>query len=231
METDFLNWAEYWKLNEYGRAAPWMNENMEADPCTKKLNLGCGSLVFERENGWVNMDHNAGPGIIEHDIYDVPWPFNTDTFDYIFMSNILEHICPLNWFDVMGELFRVSNPGAVWEIHGPDPANVVNTLQTPSHTGLVGPWSFHGYVHRERKGDLNLARMSENYRLTPIDGAYTSSRPTKWTRYHGAYIGRVNDHHFRKYLGRYLGEIVAKALGRPWTLRMVFRVTKIGIIR
>jgi predicted SAM-dependent methyltransferase len=222
----FVDWDEFWLENRHGRASPWLSDENEKDPDYKKLNLGCGSLVFKKENGWTNLDYNPGPGILQHDIYERPWPFDDDSFDFIYMSNILEHICHLHWFSIMAELFRISKDGAHWEITGPDPDNWVQTLQAPSHTGLVGPWTFFEYIVRHGKGDLNINRQADQYRLEAVDCEYSESRPTKWTRFYGAYFGGVNDYHFRKYLGRRIGEAVSMILGRPWNLRLVYRVLK-----
>lgn len=225
-DVKFLDWQEYWEINKYGRAEPFLPEGMEKDIMTKKLNLGCGSLVFDPENGWTNLDRNEGPGIVQHDIYDIPWPFPDNTFEYIFMSNILEHICHVHWFPLMNELFRVSKKGAIWEIQGPDPDNYVQTLQAPSHTGLVGPWTFFEYVMPKGHGDLNQSRSARKFQLVPLDCQYSKERPLKWKRFYAFYLGHINDYHFRKYLGRGLGEILSRILGNPWNLRLVYRVIK-----
>lgn len=225
-EIQFLDWDEYWHENRYGRAYPWLTSEVERDPEVRKLNLGCGSIVFKEENGWTNVDYNPGPGILQHDLYERPWPLGDNSFDYIFMSNILEHICHLHWFSIMAELFRVSKDGTIWEIQGPDPDNYVQTLQAPSHTGLVGPWSFFEYIVRHGKGDLNIGRQADQWRLEPVDCEYSDSRPTKWTTFYAAWIGNVNDYHFRKYLGRRIGEAVSMIIGRPWNLRLVYKVVK-----
>lgn len=223
--TVFVDWDEWWnRVNPYGRAQPWLPLEMERSPEFRKLNLGCGSLVYDPEHGWSNMDIQPGPGIVQHDIYDIPWPFEDGEFMYVHASNILEHVCQGRWFAVLAEMFRVTADGGYWEILGPDPSNVIATLQAPSHTSLVGPWTFQGWVNRCEFGALDIARDSEAHELVPVDCVYASNRPLRWTRWYGWHLGPLSDWHLRRYLGRRLGDFAARVLGHPWTLRLVFQV-------
>lgn len=223
----FLDWGEWWfEYNKYGRAVPYLDSKRANDPGFRKLNLGCGSLAYNPENGWVNLDLNSGPGITVHNIYDMPWPFADGEFDYIHMSNILEHICQSRFWEFFDELNRVSKDGTIWEIHGPDPRNIVVTLQAPSHTTLVGPWTFQGFVNRVETGALDIGKKTEKFRLEPLDLVYHKNRPVKWHSWHGFYFWKLSDWHFRRYLGRRLADPILKIIGKPWTLRMTFRVRK-----
>lgn len=226
-ETKFLDWAEFWDdVNAYGRAYPWLSRNLAECPDYPKLNLGCGSLVYNPDHGWSNMDIQPGPGIIQHNMYDFPWPFPDDTFEYVHMANILEHVCQNRWFDVMNELFRITRPDGHWEILGPDPANTEITLQAPSHSSLVGPWTFNGWINRVDQGALDIAYSTERNRLIPVDMEYSKDRPIRWTRWYGFHLGNLSDWHLRRYFGRRIGDVLARILGRPWTLRLVYRVVK-----
>jgi len=224
----YVGWDETWKIRKWGRALPWLEPFDAHLDLYSKLNLGCGTLVFEPKHGWVNMDREGGPGVIEHDMYDIPWPFEDRQFEYVFMSNILEHVCPLKWFDVIEELFRITRDGGHWEIHGPDPDSVDITLQAPTHTGLVGPWSFLGFIITHDVGAADTVRVTSRHRLEPVDCVYDRNRPRKWRRFYGAHVGPITDYHMRKYLGPRLGEFAARVLGRPWTLRLVYRVRHVA---
>lgn len=74
-----------------------------------KLNLGCGDDLRE---GYTNLDlYNTNADII-WDLTKFPYPFDDDTFDYIFSKHVLEHL----WVDnvrVFDELMRISKPGGV----------------------------------------------------------------------------------------------------------------------
>ncbi|MGJ0516399.1 MAG: class I SAM-dependent methyltransferase [Methylomicrobium sp.] len=73
-----------------------------------KLNLGCGQ--FPKED-YVNVDNDpSARADIFHDLSSIPYPFESESFDQIEMSHILEHLP--NTIDVMKELNRILKPGA-----------------------------------------------------------------------------------------------------------------------
>ena len=66
-----------------------------ADLNTVKLNLGCGQDICPTDQGWINVDHLTGEGILKLDIFSLPLPFEDNTFDLVYVSHILEHV-PFN---------------------------------------------------------------------------------------------------------------------------------------
>lgn len=221
----FLRWEEWWNEDIYGRAKPWLPEDWAKDPNVSKLNFGSGTLVFDQDDGWINVDRNPGPGIVQADVVR-GLPFPDDTFDYVHLSNVMEHICPLVIWSVLEELARVSKDGCVWEILGPDPRNVVVTLQAAGHTTLIGPWTFFTLWKRRGAGDLDMARTTEKWYPEPIDHEFNPEGPARWKSWYGFRFGNITDWHLRRYFGRRIGDVLSRILGRPWTLRLVYRVVK-----
>jgi predicted SAM-dependent methyltransferase len=84
-----------------------------------KLNLGCG---FDKREGWLNVDGFAAcePDKLL-DIEVTPWDLETDAFEEVLMKHVLEHVgAEFSVFAaVMRELYRVTAPGGVVEIHVP----------------------------------------------------------------------------------------------------------------
>ena len=72
-----------------------------------KLNLGCGQ--FKKE-GYINLDVSelSKPDII-HDLDDIPYPFEENSFCSIEADHVLEHL--KDPFRVMKELYRLLKPG------------------------------------------------------------------------------------------------------------------------
>ena len=81
----------------------------------KKLNFGCGKRP---RKDCVNLDLLKLPHVdVIHDINDFPYPFPDNTFDVIYCFQILEYGEDL--IKIMGELWRISKPGAIIEIETP----------------------------------------------------------------------------------------------------------------
>jgi ubiquinone/menaquinone biosynthesis C-methylase UbiE len=52
------------------------------------------------------------------DLEVLPWPWPDNSFDEIFAKDILEHIGanPKEFIKIIGEMYRVSKPGAIWKV-------------------------------------------------------------------------------------------------------------------
>lgn len=85
----------------------------------RKLNLGCG---FDKREGFMNADNfvECAPDV-HIDIEQTPWPLADNSFDYILMKHVLEHVgADFHTFSrVMRELYRVISPEGMIEIHVP----------------------------------------------------------------------------------------------------------------
>lgn len=72
----------------------------------RRLNLGCGNDIRE---GWVNLDRVKLPGVdVEHDITNLPLPFENESFDEVLCANILEHID--DFVPLLRDIHRILKP-------------------------------------------------------------------------------------------------------------------------
>lgn len=79
---------------------------------SKILDLGCGT---RKRPGAIGVDINPATGAdIIHDLGDFPYPFNDNSFQEIYVDNVLEHL--ENVVKTMEELHRISQPNAVIKI-------------------------------------------------------------------------------------------------------------------
>ena len=83
----------------------------------KMLNLGCGTR-YHRD--WVNLNFTStGPEVIAHDLYR-GIPFNTELFDVVYHSHLIEHF-PKSFAPILlKECHRVLKPGGTLRIALPD---------------------------------------------------------------------------------------------------------------
>ncbi len=78
----------------------------------KKLNFGCGTII---KDGWINVDFQKAKGIDESfDFTKYPYPFEDNTFEYVLIDNVLEHL--YNPQKVMREIWRICKKNAMVEI-------------------------------------------------------------------------------------------------------------------
>ncbi len=96
-----------------------------------KLNLGSGKDI--RGEGWVNLDMRDLPGVdYVRDILR-GLPFSDETFDFIYSSNVLEHIPQTEVIWVMNELWRVTKFGGTMH-HIVPRAGSEAYYMNPTHT-------------------------------------------------------------------------------------------------
>jgi len=76
----------------------------------KKLNLGCGKKILK---DFVNVDIVPGEGVVVWDLETI-LPFEDNTFDYILMDNVFEHIHKRG--QLLKELQRIGKNGTTIDI-------------------------------------------------------------------------------------------------------------------
>lgn len=113
----------------------------------KRLHLGCGDKYRE---GWVNVDRCRD---VKADHYfDVAHyiDFDSDSFDYVYSEDFLEHLPPERTVAVMNEICRVLKPGGMMEHFVPF-AGSRNSFGSPSHLSFWNRLTFeHFNVESDR---------------------------------------------------------------------------------
>ncbi len=70
---------------------------------------------------WETMDKVPGPNVdMNYNIEEMPLPIKDETYDFIYMSHVLEHISWEKTVDVLKELRRILKTGGSLEIWVPD---------------------------------------------------------------------------------------------------------------
>ena len=81
-----------------------------------KLNLGCG---LDYREDWVNHDFNKN---VKADVYfdlTKKFPLEDNSFDYILLDHVIEHIPKEKVIEFMEELNRIGKEGCLIEIYTP----------------------------------------------------------------------------------------------------------------
>ena len=109
------------------RDSRWLDAPLSG--CGKALDIGSGGR--RRAGNVVTLDVRPLPETdVVHDVDVQPWPLADDTFDYVILGNVLEHVDDLVAF--MRELHRVSAPGAMIRGVSPHFSNPC-TFADPTH--------------------------------------------------------------------------------------------------
>ena len=83
-----------------------------------KLNLGSGK---KKKEGYLGVDIRKLENVdIVADLTKIPYPFQVDSVDEIFMEEFLEHISWREVFKVLKECWRILKPNGILSISSPD---------------------------------------------------------------------------------------------------------------
>ena len=87
----------------------------------KCLNLGAGAFPFEstKEEEWINLDKSYFPGVDVLKDCSRGIPFNENTFDYVLLGDVIEHLTENEVEHTFMDLYRVCKHGALIEIRTP----------------------------------------------------------------------------------------------------------------
>ena len=110
-----------------------------------KLNFACGN---DYRQGFVNADFNKN---VRADVYadlSKRLPFKDNTFDYVYMSHVIEHFEKKEVFKVMEELHRICKPGAIIDIYTPHFTSTL-AFKIPYHYSYYGIGTFRILEEKE----------------------------------------------------------------------------------
>jgi SAM-dependent methyltransferase len=101
------------------------------------LDVGCGNA---KAPGAIGIDSNpATQADVVHDLDRYPWPLDSDCFERVICSHIVEHVADLLAF--MREIHRVCRPAAMVEVVTPHFSNRFS-FTDPTHRRHLGLRSF-----------------------------------------------------------------------------------------
>jgi len=127
----------------------------------KILDVGCGDAKVK---GAIGMDCVALPGVdIVHDLNSYPWPIKSNSYDLVYLNNIIEHLP--NSIKVMEEVFRILKKGGKVKIVTVY-WNHFHSITDPQHVSFFNEYSWDFYTGK-RKGYYTKCRFKiESIKLT-----------------------------------------------------------------
>ena len=136
-------------------------EHPSQDKELKRLNLGCGFKKFDDFHNVDASDLCNPDEIVELNSKSWPWPDNE--YGHIVAKDILEHLGHdgVNFIDIVKEMYRISNNGAVWEIQVPHHRCEI-AWDDPSHVRVITPNTFRLF-DKKRSYEKIVASDSDSY--------------------------------------------------------------------
>lgn len=96
------------------------------------LDVGCGPNK-QQGPGWIGIDNRELPGVdIVHDLWQFPWPIESDSVNILLMAHYLEHVPADKFLQTMAEVHRVCRHKSQVMIAGPYGVGY-RFLQDPTH--------------------------------------------------------------------------------------------------
>lgn len=150
----------------------------------KMLNLGCGTNTAPKDQGWINLDFQPGPGVdVVHDLATFPWPFEDASMDFIVACHVLEHL-PAEYavydgrvvdifYAAMNECWRILKPGGFLDIEVPTVGGE-GAFQDQTHRRYFVPSVWH-YIGRPINRIPNTEDVREGAKEGMLLGAYTAA--------------------------------------------------------
>jgi hypothetical protein len=123
----------------------------------KKINLGCGYMKLD---GYLNVDASefVEPDQVV-DLQQLPWPYEDDEFQNIVAKDILEHLGndKHTLVDIIKEMYRVSENGAVWEVQVPHHRSD-HAWDDPTHKRPITPGTFKLFNQKNIVEGMEIGR-------------------------------------------------------------------------
>lgn len=138
----------------------------------KKLNIGSGERPME---GYVNVDWQDASSVdVVHDLNQLPYPFEDNSIDEIYISHVLEHLD--RPFFVMKEFHRILKNGGVLHIKVPHFSRGFTHAEHAHGFDITFPMYFrkeaktsgyYGFEFEEKKTELHWMAF---FHLMPFMG-------------------------------------------------------------
>lgn len=105
------------------------------------LNLGAGKKL---RSDAINVDLTKFPGIdLQYDLCRMPWPWESNSVDGIYLSHILEHFRQQEIF--LNECYRILKPGGFLRITAPH-SSCITSVGCLGHYRTYSYNTFHEYL-------------------------------------------------------------------------------------
>ena len=162
------------------------------------LDVGCGTR--KAEAGAVGIDvHPRSAADIIWNLDDLPWPLDSNTFERIYMSHIIEHVRDAT--RMMAEIHRVARHGADVFIVTPHFSSH-NSFTDPTHLRHLAARSFQYFTGEDfatfagANASFNIAELEltfgKNFLLDGM-GRFLARRNLEWYERHAAWIFPAQD--------------------------------------
>lgn len=120
----------------------------------KKLDIGCGRNKLE---GSVGLDVVPLDGVdVVHDLNCFPYPFPENTFDYVRVIHVIEHLQSI--IKTMAEIHRIAKPDAEVDIVTPHHTDS-SSWQDPTHIWHLNSRSFDFFEEEFKTNYYSEARF------------------------------------------------------------------------
>lgn len=114
-----------------------------------RLNMGCGSRLMPKEQGWVNLDVRDLPGVdVVVDMRSLPFP--DAHFEEVLALDCIEHVLRVEQETLFREVHRVLRPGGLLKVKTPN----LRTLAEALVKGTIPPEELERKVYANQGGGL-----------------------------------------------------------------------------
>jgi SAM-dependent methyltransferase len=162
------------------------------------LDVGCGTRKAEPDAIGIDVSPRSAADVIWN-LDEFPWPLESDVFDRIYMSHIIEHVRDVN--RTMAEIYRVGRGGADVFIVTPHFSSH-NSYTDPTHVRHLTARSFQYFTGEDFATftGANVRFSIENVQLTfgknfLLDGIgrWLALRNLDWYERHAAWVFPAQD--------------------------------------
>ncbi len=118
-----------------------------------KLHIGCGNCILP---SWLNTDiHPCSEEVLHLDITK-PFPFNANSFRFIFAEHVCEHISFSEFITTLQEIHRTLRPRGVFRIAMPSFDFLVGLYNTPqeAENSRYINWSIETFASAEERNAI-----------------------------------------------------------------------------